>query len=106
MATPSFIYAFDNLGPDHFAELCGLLFTSKYKGFRLGGIGPDGGVDGEMLGELHTETQVPLLTGIIQPGQLIVFQFKHQTDIRVGQGKARSQILKLYTSCTEKKPCE
>ncbi len=43
MAKPAFIYAFDNLGPDRFAELCGVLIGSRYKGFVLGGVGPDGG---------------------------------------------------------------
>jgi len=48
MAKPAFIYAFDNLGQSKFVELCGLLLASRYKGFLLGGVGPDGGIDAEI----------------------------------------------------------
>lgn len=108
MAKPVFVYAFDNLGPERFAELCGLLLASRYKGFLLGGVGPDGGVDGEfdeILGEWRTESESPLLNEIIQPGQLVVFQFKHKVAARVGQAEARRQLLNLYR-CGPNKTCE
>lgn len=35
MAKPAFIYAFDNLGPYRFTELCGELLGSRYHGFML-----------------------------------------------------------------------
>ena len=108
MAKPIFIYAFDNLGPDRFTELCGLLLASRYKGFLLGGVGPDGGVDGEIdevLGEWCPESESPLLNEIIEPGQLVVFQFKHKVTARVGQAQARRQLLGLY-SCRPSRKCE
>jgi len=108
MATPAFIYAFDNLGPDRFTELCGILLGSRYKGFLLGGIGADGGVDGEvdeLLGVLYAETNTPLLTDIVQPGQTVVFQFKHKTTARIGQASSRSSLLELY-ECKKNKKCE
>ncbi len=108
MATPAFIYAFDNLGPDRFTELCGILLGSRYKGFLLGGIGADGGVDGEFderLGVLHAEAKVSLLTDIVQPGQIVVFQFKHKTTARSGQASSRSSLLDLY-GCKKNKKCE
>jgi len=108
MAKPVFVYAFDNLGPERFAELCGLLLASRYKGFLLGGVGPDGGVDGELdeiLGEWRTESESALLNEIIQPGQLVVFQFKHKVAARVGQAEARRQLLNLYR-CGPNKTCE
>jgi hypothetical protein len=45
MAKPAFIYAFDNLGPERYTEICGLILASRFKGFLLGGVGPDGGID-------------------------------------------------------------
>lgn len=108
MAKPAFIYAFDNLGPDRFTELCGLLLASRYKGFLLGGVGADGGIDGEIaefLGEWQPETIHPLLNEVIQPNKLVVFQFKHKTTARVGQAVARQQLLSLYT-CRNNKSCE
>lgn len=108
MAKPIFIYAFDNLGPDRFTELCGLLLASRYRGFLLGGVGPDGGVDGELdeiFGEWCPESESPLLNEIIQPGQLVVFQFKHKVTARVGQVQARTQLLSLY-KCTPNRVCE
>jgi len=48
MAKPAFIYAFDNLGPYRFTELCGEILGSRYNGFLLGGEGADGGIDGEI----------------------------------------------------------
>src|SRR3990172_1296081 len=108
MAKPAFIYTFDNLGPERFAELCGLLLASRYKGFLLGGVGADGGVDSEideMLGEWHPESASPLLNEVIQPERLVVFQFKHKVTARTGQIQARSQLLGLY-KCQPKKKCE
>ncbi len=108
MAKPAFIYAFDNLGPERFAELCGLLMASRYKGFLLGGVGADGGVDAELdeaLGEWQPESVSPLLNEVIQPGRLVVFQFKHKVTARVGQARARGQLLNLYR-CQVGKKCE
>ena len=108
MAKPAFIYAFDNLGPDRFTELCGLLLASRYKGFLLGGVGPDGGVDGEVneiLGEWHPETSAPLINEIVQPGEVVVFQFKHKVTARVGQAHARTELLGLYR-CANRRICE
>lgn len=108
MAKPAFIYAFDNLGPYRFTELCGDLFGSRYNGFMLGGIGADGGVDGEIdteLGIWHPESKEPLLNEIIQPGQTVVFQFKHKVSARVGQAQTRIQLLNLF-KCGKTKVCE
>jgi hypothetical protein len=108
MARPAFIYAFDILGPYRFTELCGHLFGSRYKGFLLGGVGKDGGIDGELdkgLGEWHPEITSPLLDDLVQPGQLAIFQFKHIMTARVGQARARTQLLSLYT-CKGRKKCE
>lgn len=108
MATPAFIYAFDNLGPDRFTELCGLLLGSRYQGFLLGGIGPDGGIDAEIdddLGEWQPESVSPLLNEVISPGELTIFQFKHKVTARVGQGQSRAQLLDLY-QCGAAKTCE
>lgn len=108
MAKPAFIYTFDDLGPGRFTELAGLLLTSRYKGFLLGGVGADGGVDGqidEVLGSWQPESASPLLNEIIQPGQLVVFQFKHKVTARVGQPQARAQLLRLY-KCQANKTCE
>ena len=117
MAKPAFIYAFDTLGPDRFTELCGLLLGARYKGFLLGGIGPDGGVDAEVddqlvpqFGVWHPETEEPLLDELVEPGQETIFQFKHKVTARVGQGDARDELLSLYkcpvTPGTAKKRCE
>ena len=63
MAKPAFISAFDNLGPERFTELCGLLLGSRYKGFLLGGVGPDGGIDGEVTpASARTRLICPRLT--------------------------------------------
>ena len=108
MAKPAFIYAFDNLGPERFTELCGLLLASRYKGFLLGGVGADGGIDSELdekLGEWRSESTLPLLNEVIQPGQLVVFQFKHKATARVGESRARRQLLSLYR-CQRSKKCE
>ncbi len=45
MATPSLIPAFDDLGPDGFAHLCGALLSSRYPvgSVALGGIAADAG---------------------------------------------------------------
>ncbi len=104
MAKPAFISAFDNLGPERFTELCGLLLGSRYKGFLLGGVGPDGGIDGE-VGEWHPETLSPLLNELIPANELVVFQFKHKVTARLGQTASRSELLGLY-SCGPKKKCE
>lgn len=108
MAKPAFIYAFDNLGPQRFTELCGLLLASRYKGFLLGGVGPDGGVDGEIdtvIGEWRPEVTEPLLLETVAPGQLVLFQFKHKTVARVGQQQSRENILSLY-KCRGTRVCE
>ena len=84
MAEPAFIYAFDNLGPYRFIELCGELLGSSYSGFLLGGEGPDGGIDAEIdnvLGVWNPEVRSPLLEDIIQPKETLVFQFKHKEGI-------------------------
>jgi hypothetical protein len=108
MAKPAFIYAFDNLGPERFTELCGLLLGARHKGFLLGGIGPDGGVDGEvdtLFGEWRPESISPLRNVILQPGHLVIFQFKHKVTARNGQIHSRTQLLDLY-KCRSQKNCE
>ena len=89
MAKPAFIYAFDNLGPERFVELCGELLGSRYKGFGLlsGGVGPDGGIDAELdtnLAIWQPESDDALLGEIIGPGKTVVFQFKHKVVARIG----------------------
>jgi hypothetical protein len=104
MASPAFIYAFDNLGPSRFAELCGLLLGARFRGFLLGGVGADGGVDAEIdpvIGEWNPESASPILTEVIQSGDKVIFQFKHKVTARVGQTKARTQLLNLYRKTTE-----
>lgn len=99
MAEPAFIYAFDNLGPYRFVELCGELFGSRSAGFLLGGEGPDGGIDAEIdnvLGVLRPEESAIVGNQSIQPGQIAIFQFKHKVTARVGQAASRSQLLGLY----------
>lgn len=108
MAKPAFIYAFDNLGPYRFTELCGELLGSRYNGFMLGGEGADGGIDAEIdkvLGIWHPEHKDSLLNDIIQPGQTVVFQFKHKVSARIGQAQTRTQLLSLY-KCSRKNICE
>lgn len=108
LAKPAFIYAFDSLGPERFTEICGLLLASRYKGFLLGGVGPDGGIDAEVdevLGIWQPESVSPLQREIIQPGQVVVFQFKHKVTARVGQAQSRNQLLSLY-KCTSNRTCE
>lgn len=108
MAKPAFIYAFDNLGPERFTEVSGLLLASRYKGFLLGGVGPDGGVDSELdevLGIWKPESTSPLLNEIIQPERTVVFQFKHKVTARVGQAQSRTQLLNLY-KCQQSRSCE
>ncbi len=106
MATPAFVYAFDNLGPNKFVELCGLLLGARYKGFLLTGPGADGGVDAEndaILGELHLDTQTLLQDVLVSSGTTAVFQFKHKVVARVGEAEARKQLLNLYISTTKRK---
>lgn len=109
MAKPAFIYAFDNLGPERFTELCGLLLASRYKGFLLGGVGADGGIDAELdetLGIWDSETKDALLNELIQPDQRVVFQFKHIVTGRAGgQIKAREHLLSRY-NCRGGYVCE
>ena len=109
MAKPAFIYAFDNLGPERFTELCGLLLASRYKGFLLGGVGADGGVDAELdesLGVWNSETKDALLNEVIQPDQKVIFQFKHIVTGRAGgQTKARDHLLGMY-DCRKGSVCE
>jgi len=112
MAKPAFIYAFDNLGPDRFAELCGDLLGSRYKGFGflvLGGVGPDGGIDAELdtsLAIWQPESEEALLDSVIRPGKTVIFQFKHKVVARAGsQSKARTQLLSLF-KCRENYTCE
>ena len=111
MAKPAFIYAFDNMEPSKFTELCGLLLGSRYKGFLLGGVGADGGIDGEVdeiLGEWRPETEEALINETVKPDNLIVFQFKHKVAARVGQANSRNQLLNLFECDTSKttKKCE
>ena len=112
MAKPAFIYAFDNLGPERFTELCGEVLGLRYKGFGffvLGGVGPDGGVDAELdtnLGIWQPESEEALFNDIIRPGKTVIFQFKHKVVARVGgQAKARTQLLSLY-KCRQDYTCE
>lgn len=102
MAKPAFIYAFDNLGPYRFAELCGDLFGSRYPGFLLGGEGPDGSIDGELRPQVTSD----ILNEIVEPGKTVIFQFKHKVIARVGgQVNARAQLLDRY-KCSPRKKCE
>jgi len=99
MAKPSFIYAFDNLGPDKFTELCNLLLSSKFRGYCAGGVGSDGGVDGELdvnLGFWIPEQESPIINTIIPKNKKVIFQFKHKTTARVGQTQSRQQLINLY----------
>lgn len=105
MAKPAFIYAFDNLGPEKFTELCGLLLGSRHKGFLLGGVGADGEVD-TFFGEWHTETTSPILGELIQPEKLIIFQFKHKVVGRIGgQIKSREALQEVHT-CKKSRTCD
>lgn len=117
MATPAFIYAFDNLGPYRFTELCGLLLGSRHKGFLLGGVGADGKIDGEIDNILDTDAKIedivglwrpesksPLNNILIQPDETVIFQFKHITVSRAGgQTKARQILISLYENRKDKK---
>src|SRR5215469_4286631 len=99
MAKPAFIYAFDNLGWERFVELCGELLGARYRDFQLGGVGRDGGVDGEL--HLHSETPEPAPFGqvSIQPGQVVLFQFKHIVVARAGGQREAREILKSSYLC-------
>jgi hypothetical protein len=106
MATPAFVYAFDNLGPERFVQLCGLLLGARYKGFLLTSPGPDGGVDAEdcpTLGELVLESPAVLQETLLQPTMKAVFQFKHKVVARVGEANARTQLLSMYRSTRTRK---
>jgi hypothetical protein len=108
MAKPAFIYAFDNLGDERFVELCGALLASRYRGFLLGGVGADGGIDGtidQVLGEWRPEGDALLLNEIVEPGTTVIFQFKHIVTARSGQSNARSSLLTQYR-CTQNRTCE
>ena len=105
MATPAFVYAFDNLGPSRFVELCALLLGSRYKGFLLSGPGADGGIDAEtdiVLAELRPEEPALLVEEVVVPQKLVVFQFKHMVAARVGQANARRKILDLFRSSSSR----
>lgn len=117
MASPAFIYAFDNLGPYRFTELCGLLLGSRYKGFLLGGIGSDGGIDAEIdsvlsadkkmddiFGIWQPEIKTPINNDIIEPQETVIFQFKHIVAARAGgETKARQKLLSMYKGQANKK---
>ncbi len=106
MASPSFVYAFDNLGPDRFVELCGLLLGSRYKGFLLSSIGSDGGVDGQsepILGELRVNKKTLLIDKILPEEELIIFQFKHKVVARAGEVQSRKQLLDQFKSNSRNK---
>lgn len=107
MASPAFIYAFDNLGPQKFVELCGLLLGSKFRGFLLSAPGADGGVDAErdpcLFGELRSDTTSLVVNTLILPNKFTVFQFKHKVVGRVGEVNARTQLIRGYKSTTKQK---
>jgi hypothetical protein len=112
MGKPAFIYAFDNLGPERFTELCGELLGSRYKGFGLfvlGGVGPDGAIDGELdtnLGIWCPESKEVLFNDVVRSGKTVAFQFKHKVVARAGgQVQARKQLLSLY-ECRKNSKCE
>jgi len=101
MATPAFVYAFDNLGPERFVQLCGLLLGSRYKGFLLTSPGPDGGVDAEVcpeLGELTIETPAVMQQTLLQTDMRAIFQFNHKVVARVGEANARTQLMSMFRS--------
>ncbi len=105
MATPAFVYAFDNLGPSQFVELCSLLLGARYKGFLLSGPGVDGGIDAEIdtiLAELRLEEPTLLVEEVVASQKLVVFQFKHMVVARVGQVNARRKMLDLYRSSSSR----
>jgi len=116
MATPALIYAVDNLGPYRFAELCGQILSQHFKGFYLGGIGSDGGIDAEVdnvfelkspeniIGVWSPDETAPAFDTILPKGNNAVFQFKHIVVGRCGgQTKARSRIMSLYKTSKKKK---
>jgi hypothetical protein len=112
LASPAFIYAFDNLGPYKFADFCGQLLGARYKGYFSGAAGADGGVDGVIdpaiapfIGEWNPESPSLLLNQPIQPRQTIIFQFKHEVTARIGQADTRSKLLGYFT-CKKGKTCE
>ena len=103
MAKPALIYAFDNLGPDKFTEICNLLIANKYRGYNSGGVGPDGGIDGQVdleFGYWIPENESTLINNLIPNNKKVVFQFKHKTSSRVGQIQSRKQIMNLFSSKT------
>jgi hypothetical protein len=106
MASPAFIYAFDNLGPQKFVELCGLLLGSRFRGFLISSPGSDAGVDAEVapfLGEFRSDTSSLVIDTLIPPNKLTVFQFKHKVVGRVGEANARTQLLNAYKSTDRRK---
>ena len=106
MASPAFVYAFDNLTPDKFVELCGLLLGARYKGFLLSSSGPDGGVDGEqdpILGKLIVEEKTVLVDTLLPKDGLLVFQFKHKVVARVGESQSRTSLLNHFRTNNAKK---
>jgi hypothetical protein len=106
MASPAFIYAFDNLGPQKFVHLCGLLLGSRFRGFLVSSPGSDGGVDAEVapfLGEFRSDTSSLVIDTLIPPNKLTVFQFKHKVIGRVGEANARTQLLNAYRSTDTRK---
>lgn len=108
MASPALIYAFDNLGPQRFTELCGLLLGSKFRGFILGGVGADGGIDGEIettLGEWRPVQLSPLQEEVYDEQDTVIFQFKHKVVARVGQSNSRTQLMGLF-QCRNNGVCE
>lgn len=107
MASPSFVYAFDNLGPAKFVELCALLLGARFKGFLLSSPGSDGGVDAEndpIIGRLRSEEDSLIVNTILPKNEIVVFQFKHKVAARVGEVNVRRQLLNNYK--TSKKPSE
>lgn len=99
MASPAFIYAFDTLGPERFVQLCALLLSARYRGFLLGGVGPDDGADATIDPDLAIWTSDDpdaIRTQLVPAGQTVVFQFKHKVVGRVGEAAAREQLLRLY----------
>jgi len=101
----TFINAFDDLGPDRFAELCGKVLKAHFPGLLLGGEGADGGIDAQtdrVLGKWESKSRSELLADVAEPDQDIIFQFKHKVVARVGEVNVRRELLKQYR-CSKKK---
>lgn len=111
MATPSLIPAFDDLGPDGFAHLCGALLSSRYPvgSVALGGIAADAGadarVDERFFRVLTSRVTDALGDDVLPSDQKVIFQFKHVVVGRAGEENARDRAIRYYR-CIPSEKCE